>query len=385
MKLHEYQAKNLFSRAGLAVPEGRVAKTPEEAREVAEELSVKVVVKAQVHAGGRGQAGGIKVVESPDEAQQAASSMIGTSLVTRQTGPKGVPVNSVLVEEALDVSKELYVGMVIEASMGGIGLMASDAGGMDIEVVAEQTPSKILRAQVDPMLGLQSYQGRKLAYELGVTPGLVRPITDLMVKLYDLFQKYDCTLAEINPLVVTTDGRVLAADAKLGIDDDALFRQPEILKLRDPEQEDDLEAKAQEFGISFVKLDGDVGCLVNGAGLAMATMDVTMEAGAAPANFLDVGGTASEQKVSEAVKIIFSDPKVTRVLINIFGGILSCDVVANGILSAAEQTSGDVPPLVVRMLGTNAEEGRRLMVESPLNTTLVNDLAGAAKAIKEAV
>ena len=385
MKLHEYQAKNLFSQAGVSVPEGRVATTPQEAREIAESLGVSAVVKAQVHAGGRGKAGGIKIVISPDEAEQAAISMIGTLLVTEQTGPEGVPVNSVLVEEALDVSQELYVGMVVDATVGGVVLMASEAGGMDVEEIAERMPGKILRALVDPMLGLQPYQGRKLAYGLGVKPELVRPITDLMGNLYELFQKYDCTLAEINPLVVTADGRILAADAKLGIDDDALFRHPEILKLRDPEQEDDLEAKAREFGISFVKLSGAVGCLVNGAGLAMATMDVTMEAGAAPANFLDVGGTASEEKVSEAVKIIFSDPDVTGVLINIFGGILACDVVASGILRAAEEASQAVPPMVVRMLGTNAEEGRRLMVESGLNVTLVNDLASAAKAIKAAI
>jgi succinyl-CoA synthetase beta subunit len=366
------------------VPEGRVASTAREAREIADSLGGRSVVKAQIHAGGRGKAGGIKVVASAEEAEQAAASMLGAALVTEQTGPEGVPVRSVLVEEALEVERELYVGMAIDGTAEGVVLMASQAGGMDIEEVAERTPERVLRTSVEPMLGLQPYQGRKLAYGLDVKPELVRPIADVMSNLYAVFEKYDCTLAEINPLVVTSDGRVLAADAKLGIDDDALFRHPEIVELRDPEQEDALEAQAREFDISFVKLDGDIGCLVNGAGLAMATMDVTVEAGAAPANFLDVGGSASEEKVARAVRIIFSDPDVTRVLINIFGGILACDVVARGILTTAEAMPKDVRPMVVRMLGTNADEGRTLMAESGLDVTLVNDMAEAAAAIKTA-
>ena len=384
MKVHEYQAKSILSRAGVPVPEGRVASTSREAREIADSLGGRSVVKAQVHAGGRGKAGGIKVVASAEEAEQAAASMLGAALVTEQTGPEGVPVRSVLVEEALEVERELYVGMAIDGTAEGVVLMASQAGGMDIEEVAERTPERVLRTSVEPMLGLQPYQGRKLAYGLDVNPELVRPIADVMSNLYAVFEKYDCTLAEINPLVVTSDGRVLAADAKLGIDDDALFRHPEIVELRDPEQEDALEAQAREFDISFVKLDGDIGCLVNGAGLAMATMDVTVEAGAAPANFLDVGGSASEEKVAHAVRIIFSDPDVTRVLINIFGGILACDVVARGILTTAEAMPKDVRPMVVRMLGTNADEGRALMAESGLDVTLVNDMAEAAEAIKTA-
>ena len=384
MKVHEYQAKSILSRAGVPVPEGRVASTAREAREIADSLGGRSVVKAQIHAGGRGKAGGIKVVASAEEAEQAAASMLGAALVTEQTGPEGVPVRSVLVEEALEVERELYVGMAIDGTAEGVVLMASQAGGMDIEEVAERTPERVLRTSVEPMLGLQPYQGRKLAYGLDVKPELVRPIADVMSNLYAVFEKYDCTLAEINPLVVTSDGRVLAADAKLGIDDDALFRHPEIVELRDPEQEDALEAQAREFDISFVKLDGDIGCLVNGAGLAMATMDVTVEAGAAPANFLDVGGSASEEKVARAVRIIFSDPDVTRVLINIFGGILACDVVARGILTTAEAMPKDVRPMVVRMLGTNADEGRTLMAESGLDVTLVNDMAEAAAAIKTA-
>ena len=384
MKVHEYQAKSILSRAGVSVPEGRVASTAREAREIVDSLGGRSVVKAQIHAGGRGKAGGIKVVASAEEAEQAAASMLGAALVTEQTGPEGVPVRSVLVEEALEVERELYVGMAIDGTAEGVVLMASQAGGMDIEEVAERTPERVLRTSVEPMLGLQPYQGRKLAYGLDVKPELVRPIADVMSNLYAVFEKYDCTLAEINPLVVTSDGRVLAADAKLGIDDDALFRHPEIVELRDPEQEDALEAQAREFDISFVKLDGDIGCLVNGAGLAMATMDVTVEAGAAPANFLDVGGSASEEKVARAVRIIFSDPDVTRVLINIFGGILACDVVARGILTTAEAMPKDVRPMVVRMLGTNADEGRTLMAESGLDVTLVNDMAEAAAAIKTA-
>ena len=384
MKVHEYQAKSILSRAGVPVPEGRVASTAREAREIADSLGGRSVVKAQIHAGGRGKAGGIKVVASAEEAEQAAASMLGAALVTEQTGPEGVPVRSVLVEEALEVERELYVGMAIDGTAEGVVLMASQAGGMDIEEVAERTPERVLRTSVEPMLGLQPYQGRKLAYGLDVKPELVRPIADVMSNLYAVFEKYDCTLAEINPLVVTSDGRVLAADAKLGIDDDALFRHPEIVELRDPEQEDALEAQAREFDISFVKLDGDIGCLVNGAGLAMATMDVTVEAGAAPANFLDVGGSASEEKVARAVRIIFSDPDVTRVLISIFGGILACDVVARGILTTAEAMPKDVRPMVVRMLGTNADEGRTLMAESGLDVTLVNDMAEAAAAIKTA-
>ena len=384
MKVHEYQAKSILADAGVPVPEGRVACTPQEAREIAESLGGRTVVKAQVHAGGRGKAGGIRVVASPDEAEQAASSLLGTTLVTAQTGAQGVVVRRVLVEEALEVERELYVGMVIDGAAEGVVVMASEAGGMDIETVAEQTPEKVLRAEVNPMLGLQPYQGRTLAYGLNVTPELVRPISEMLGDLYRVFEDYDCTLAEINPLAVTGDGRALAADAKLSFDDDALFRHADIHELRDPEQEDPLEAQASEYGISYVTLDGDVGCIVNGAGLAMATMDVTAEAGAAPANFLDVGGGADEHKVAQALKIILSDPSVTRVLVNIFGGILRCDVVARGILMAAEAVPHAVRPMVVRMLGTNAEEGRRLLAESSLDVTLVDDLAEAAEAIKAA-
>ncbi len=382
MKVHEYQAKTILSRAGVPVPEGRVAMTSQEARQIADDLGGTSVVKAQVHAGGRGKAGGIRVVSSSAEAEQAAASMLGTRLVTFQTGPEGLPVKAVLVEEALEVGRELYVGVVIDGAAEGAVVMASEAGGMDIEDVAERTPEKVLRIGVDPMLGLQPYQGRELAYGLNVDPEFVRPMAETMGNLYKVFDDDDCSLVEINPLAITVDGRILAADAKLCFDDDALFRHPDLDNLRDPEQEDALEAQAQQFGVSYVKLDGDVGCIVNGAGLAMATMDITGEAGAAPANFLDVGGSADEGKVASALKIILSDPSVTSILVNIFGGILRCDIVARGILRAAEAMPHAVPPMVVRMLGTNAQQGRTLLAESSLDVILVNDLTEAAEAIK---
>jgi len=382
VKVHEYQAKEILSKGGIPVPKGMVAKTPEEAAAVAKELGGRSVVKAQVHAGGRGKAGGIKIVSTPDEAATAAKELIGTKLVTFQTGPEGVPIRSVLVEEALEVDRELYVGMVIDGAAQGVVVMVSEAGGMDIEEVAEETPERIIRIPIDPVLGLIPYQGRKVAYGLNMTADQIRPVSSMMSKLYDVFLDNDCSLVEINPLVVTKDGRVLAADAKLNIDDDAMFRHRNLQELHDPEQEDELEAEAGKYGISYVKLDGDVGCMVNGAGLAMATMDVTFAAGTMPANFLDVGGGADEEKVAQALKIILSDHNVSKVLINIFGGILRCDVVARGALMAAEAANVKMPPMVVRMLGTNAEEGRKLLEESDLNVTLVGDLGQAAQAIK---
>ena len=382
MKVHEYQAKQILSQGGVAVPAGKVAKTPQEAREIAAGMSGKVVVKAQVHAGGRGKAGGVKVVSSPDEAEKAAAGMLGTNLVTFQTGPEGVPVRSVLVEEAIDIARELYLGIVIDGAAKGVVVMASQSGGMEIEEVAEHTPDALLRLPIDPALGLMGFQGRKIAYFLDVTPEQVRSVSTIMEKLYRLFVDKDCSLIEINPLVITGDGRVLAADAKITFDDDALFRHPDIKALHDPEQEPALEAKAGEFGISYVQLDGDVGCMVNGAGLAMATMDVTTFAGTSPANFLDVGGGADDAKVAEAVKIILSDANVKKVLINIFGGILRCDIVARGVIAACKDTPNAVPPIVVRMLGTNADEGRKLLADSGLNVKLVNDLNEAAAALK---
>ena len=384
MKVHEYQAKEILARFGVPVPRGGVASTPGEAARLAADLGGRCVVKAQVHAGGRGKAGGIVVVSSAKEAEEAAQALLGTTLVTFQTGPEGVPVQRVLVEEAVDVTRELYLGMVIDGAAQGVVAIASEAGGMEIEEVAAQTPEKVLRVEVDSSLGLQPYQGRKLAYALNLKPELVRSVAGLIGDLYKVFEAHDCSLVEINPLVVTVDDRVLAVDAKLSIDDDALFRQPELEGLRDPDQEDPREVEAQEYNISYVKLEGDVGCLVNGAGLAMATMDVIVAADAEPANFLDVGGGADEEKVAQALRIILLDPSVNRVLVNIFGGILRCDVVSRGILMATESMPQAIRPMVVRMLGTNAEEGRRLLSESSLDVTLVDDLNQAASAIKAA-
>ena len=384
MKIHEYQSKEILAQGGVLVPRGRVASTAKEARQIAESLGGNSVVKAQVHAGGRGKAGGIKMVRSPAEAEDAAASLLGTRLVTFQTSSKGVPVRRVLVEEALDVEKELYVGMVIDGSASGVTVMASEAGGMDIEAVAEKTPEKVVRDAVDPMLGLQPFQARRIAYGLNMDDGLVRPFGELLTNLYKAFTRNDCSLVEINPLAVTSDGRIVAADAKLSFDDDALYRHAELKELDDPEQEEPLEAEARQHGISYVRLDGNIGCLVNGAGLAMATMDVTRSAGAAAANFLDVGGRADEEKVAQALRIILSDSSVESVLVNIFGGILRCDVVARGMIMAAEAMPQAVRPMVVRMMGTNAEEGRELLAQSSLDVTLVDDMAEAADAIKAA-
>lgn len=382
MKIHEYQAKEILGKGGVAVPEGGVARTPEEARAVATRLGRKVVVKAQVHAGGRGKAGGIKVVSTPQEAEEAAKALLGTTLVTFQTGPEGAPVNSVLVEEAIDVKRELYLGLVIDGAAQGVVVMASAAGGMEIEEVAEKTPELLLREKVDPVLGLLPFQGRKIAFGLVIGPKLVRPLSTMIANLYQVFLDNDCSLVEINPLVVTADGRILAADAKMDFEDDAFFRHPDLEYLRDTSQEDPLELRAREADVSYVKLDGTVGCLVNGAGLAMATLDVIGESGARPANFLDVGGGANEEKVAEALRIILSDPNVDTVLINIFGGILRGDMIAAGILAAVEGTEHQDRRIVVRMLGTNADQGRQMLQASSLNVSLVEDLGDVAEAIR---
>ena len=384
MKIHEYQAKELLAKYGVPIPKGRVATTPEEAAEITTELGGKAIVKAQVHAGGRGKAGGIKVVSSAEEAAQATKDLIGTTLVTFQTGPEGAPVGSVLVEELVDVETELYVGMAIDGATEGVVAIASSAGGMEIEEVTETTPEKLLRVSIDPVLGLQPFQGRRIAYGLGVDDSLVRPISALMDSIYKVFEESDCSLVEINPLGITTDGRVLAMDAKLNIDDDAVFRHRDLQPLRDTDQEDVLEVEARESSINYVKLDGDIGCIVNGAGLAMATMDVTHSAGAAPANFLDIGGGADEAKVAKALSIVLSDPDVKTVLVNLFGGILRCDVAARGFLQAAEEAPDAMKPMIVRMLGTNSDEGREIMANSGLDVVLVDNLNQAADAIRAA-
>ena len=340
------------------------------------------MVKAQVHAGGRGKAGGVRQASDAEEAAQAASSMLSTSLATAQTGPEGVPVNAVLIEEMLNIASELYLAVLVDGGSRRPVVMASEAGGVEIERVAEDTPEKILVEEIDPALGLMPFQSRKLAAGLGLRGDPARNLAKVVASVHRAFTDNDCSLVEVNPLVVATDGSIVAADAKVNIDDDALFRHPQLAELYDPTQDPPIEATARERGLSYVKLDGDVGCLVNGAGLAMATMDVAVAAGAAPANFLDVGGGADEEKVAEAMVILLSDPAVRRVLVNIFGGILRCDVVARGILMAAERVTGPVPSMVVRMLGTNADEGRQILSGTELPVTLVDDLGAAATAIR---
>ena len=381
MKIHEYQAKHILNDGGVPVPRGDVSRSSNEAKDIAARIGGTTVVKAQIHAGGRGKAGGIKVVSSPDDAALQAGCMLGTKLVTGQTGPEGVIVDVVLVEEALDIERELYLGIVIDGAARGPVMIASQAGGMDIEDVAENTPEKIVKFSVDPALGLQPYQARKIAYSLGIEQAQLRAVTLMIENTYRIFCENDCSLVEINPLVVVKDGRVLAADAKLNFDDDALFKHPGLQELHDPAQDDPLEALAADSGISYVKLDGDVGCMVNGAGLAMATMDVIGQSGSGPANFLDVGGGADESKVSRALTIIFSDQSVKAVLVNIFGGILRCDVVARGIIQAVNENPHIDLPIVVRMLGTNSNEGREILSASGLNVILVDNLADAATAM----
>ncbi|MDE2802506.1 MAG: ADP-forming succinate--CoA ligase subunit beta [Chloroflexota bacterium] len=383
MKIHEYQAKELMARYGIPVPKGGMAASPDDARKVAEELGGNVVVKAQVHAGGRGKAGGVKVVDNPDDAAEFTGSILGKHLVTFQTGPEGVPVNSVLVEETMDIAQELYVAIVLDPSERRPVVIASAAGGMEIEEVAEATPEKIMRAVVDPTVGLQPYQGRALAYGMGVPAELVRPTADLIVRLYRLMADLDCSQVEINPLVVTGDGRVLPVDAKLNLDDDAMFRHKDLTELRDASQEDPLESQAHDIGVIYVRLDGDVGCLVNGAGLAMATMDIVTAVGASPANLLDVGGGADEERIRAAVRILLSDPNVKRVLVNIFGGILRNDVLARGLVGAYEDT-GSKAPIIARMLGTNVDEGRQILRDSGLDVTVVETLKDAAEALRAA-
>ena len=382
MKIHEYQAKEIFARYGIPIPRGSVATTTEEARQATEALGGQAVLKAQVHAGGRGKAGGVKVVHSPEEAEQVARSLFGRNLVTHQTGAQGMPVNAVLVEELTDIARELYLAITIDQAFQGPVMLASASGGMDIEEVAATSPQDIHTDLIEPMLGFLPFQARRLATKLALERSQARPASKVMNALYRVFIDNDCTLAEVNPLIVTTQGQVVALDAKIDLEDDSRFRHTELSGLRDRAQWDELEAEAADLGISYVKLDGNVGCMVNGAGLALATLDLASAAGAIPANFLDVGGGANEEKVASAVRIILSDPKVDRVLVNIFGGILRCDVAARGIVLAYQQKVSRLP-LVVRMLGTNVEEGKAILRDSGLNVTFTDTLAEAARVIQE--
>ncbi len=388
MKIHEFQAKKLLEQYGIPTMPGDVATTPDEAKAIAAKIGGHVVVKAQIHAGGRGKAGGVKLVSTPAEAHAAAASMLGRKLATHQTPAGGVLVRKVLVVSATDIADELYLAVVTDGDAGVPVVIASTEGGVEIEEVAAKTPDKIIRVPGDPLIGLTPYKARDLALALGVPAELTRATTDLIVRLYRLFVENDCTLAEINPLVITKavpgkTAAVIALDAKITIDDDSLFRHPELQVLHDPEQEEPLELRASAADLSYVKLEGGrVGCMVNGAGLAMATMDLTKWAGADPANFLDVGGSADEKRVEEAYRILVDDPDVHVVLINLFGGILRCDAAARGIVAGAKSTRSDLP-LVVAMRGTNAEEGLRVLGESGLKVTLAADLAGAAESLKK--
>ena len=385
MKVHEYQAKALLSQYGIPIPRGRVASSTGEAREIAAEIGSKAAVKAQVYAGGRGKAGGIKIVNSPEEAEKAASQLIGTKLVTRQTGAEGVLVSKVLVEEASDVAQELYLSILVDGTSRLPLMMASEAGGMEIEEVAQSTPERIFRCEIDPAIGFQPFQGRKLAYGMDLDGGQVGEATRLMTNLYKLFVEKDCSLAEINPLGVTAEGRLLALDAKLNFDDNALYRQKDIQELQDKEQEEPLEVQARGWGINnYVKMDGDIGCMVNGAGLAMAVNDLIQHCGGRAANFLDIGTLNNPERVVNSFKMFVADRGVKAVLVNIFGGMARVDVIARGIVEAYEQL--DIRfPVVVRLAGTNLEEGQRLLAESGISFIQAKDFYdGARKAVQAA-
>ena len=377
MKIHEYQAKAILAEFGVPVPRGRVVATPAEAGDIARELGGTVVVKAQIHAGGRGKGGGVKLAKSPGEAEQVASEILGMMLKTHQTGPEGQRVKRVLVEEAIDIRQELYLGIVIDRSVGLPVIMASSAGGMDIEEVAQTRPDAITRVHVDPATGVQGFHTRKLGFGLGVTGDTLKGVADFLIRLYRAFEAKDCSLAEINPLVITGDGRLLALDAKMTFDDNATSRHADVLALRDVDEESPLEVEASNYGLSYIKLDGNVGCMVNGAGLAMATMDIIKLAGGEPANFLDVGGGASAEQIENAFRILISDRNVKVVLINIFGGILRCDRLAEGVIKAV-RALGVTLPIVIRMEGTNVELGRQMLKESGLNFVNAETMAEAA-------
>jgi succinyl-CoA synthetase beta subunit len=381
MNLHEYQSKQIFRKYGLPVPEGRVVQSSADAITAANALhGNRWVVKAQVHAGGRGKAGGVKLVDDAEALTHTVGDMLGSRLVTVQTGADGQPVNHVLIEETCNINRELYVGAVIDRSTRRVVLMASTEGGVEIEKVAEATPEKILKTSINPLTGLQPYQGRELAFGLGLEGDQIRQFGKMLAGLAKMFVEKDLSLVEINPLVVTAEGGLLCLDAKINIDDNALYRQQDLLEMRDTSQEDERENRAKEWDLNYISLDGDIGCMVNGAGLAMATMDLIKLCGGEPANFLDVGGGATRERVSEAFKIILSDKNVKGILVNIFGGIVRCDLIAEGIIGAVEEVHVNVP-VVVRLEGNNAERGGELLEQSGLSLIAANDLTDAAEKI----
>ncbi len=381
MKIHEYQGKELLKKFGVPVPRGIVARSPEEAYNAAKELGTDVVVvKAQIHAGGRGKGGGVKLAKSPDEAREVASQILGMNLITHQTGPEGREVRVLLIEEGLPIDKEFYLGIVLDRASGRPVFMASAAGGMDIEEVAAKTPELIMKEQVNPAVGFRPFQARKLAFFLGLPPELINQAAKFMQSLYTAYEQLDASLLEINPFLLTKDNRLIALDAKVNFDDNAMFRHKEFMDLRDFNEEEPLEIEASKFDLNYIKLDGNIACMVNGAGLAMATMDIIKLAGGEPANFLDVGGGASQERVEAAFKILLADENVRAVLINIFGGIVRCDMVARGVVGAA-QNLGISVPVVVRLEGTNVEEGQRVIRDSGLNFTVASGMKDAAEKV----
>ena len=380
MKIHEFQAKQILSQYGVAVPRGEVAETPAKAAEIAQRLGGPVVLKAQIHAGGRGKGGGIKVAQSPEEAQSLAEKMIGMTLITHQTGPQGKRVKRLLVEEALGVAKELYLGIVIDRARECPVVMASTEGGMEIEKVAAEHPELIFKEWIDPSAGLAGFQARRLAFRLGLSGETFKQGVRFLSSLYKAFQASDASLAEINPLIITTQGGVLALDAKMNFDDNAVPRHPDIQALRDLDEEDPLEVEASKYSLNYIKLDGNVGCMVNGAGLAMATMDIIKYSGGLPANFLDVGGGVTEEAVTNAFKILVADQDVKAALVNIFGGIVRCDMIANGIVKAAKELGTKIP-IVVRLEGTNVELGKQILKDSGLAFTSASSMKEAAERV----
>ncbi len=377
MKIHEFQAKQILSKFGVPIPQGEVASTPAEAKKITEKIGPRVVLKAQIHAGGRGKGGGVKIADTPQEAEALAQDMIGMTLVTHQTGPEGKTVKRLLVEEALDIDKELYIGIVIDRAQEAPVVMASSEGGVEIEKVAAETPELIFKEYINPSTGFLGFQARKLAFKLGLQGDTLKQAVKFLSALYKAFQATDASLAEINPLLITKQGNVLALDAKMNFDDNALVRHPEVLEMRDLDEEEPLEVEASKFDLNYIKLDGNVGCMVNGAGLAMATMDIIMHTGGMPANFLDVGGGVSEESVKNAFKILVSDKDVKAALINIFGGIVRCDLVANGIVKAAKELRLNIP-MVVRLEGTNVEQGKKILEESGLSFQPASSMQEAA-------
>jgi len=384
MKIHEYQAKAILAKYGVAIPRGEMATTREEAEDVAKRLiadgATGVVVKAQIHAGGRGKGGGVKIAKSAAEAGELAAKMLGMTLVTHQTGPEGRVVRRLLIEETLPIDRELYLGMLLDRTEARVVVMASAAGGMDIEEVAAKTPEKILKEYVDPGVGLQPFQARKIAFWLGLSPQEANQAVKFLTSLYKANLETDASLVEINPLITTKDGRVFALDAKVNFDDNALFRHPDLRDLRDVTEEDPLEVEASKYGLNYIKLDGNVACMVNGAGLAMATMDIIKFAGGNPANFLDVGGGANEEQITHAFEILLADKNVKAILINIFGGILRVDTLANGVVAAARKTNLKLP-LVLRLEGTNVDQGREILKNSGLNFQVAQDMKDAAEKV----